>query len=254
MQGITEFLPISSSAHLILLPRLSGWPDQGLAFDIAVHLGSLFAVAIYFRRDLCSMAGAWLRSTCKNEHSVESRLAWAVVLATIPVCIIGFVAHDLVSNGLRSPAVITAATLGFGALLWAADVWGTRHRKIEGLRGVDVLVIGIAQAFALIPGTSRSGVTITAGLAMGLTRTAAARFSFLLSVPVIIFAGALEVVSLMQNPAPVDWTALLIATLLAGMSAYSCIFAFMRLLERIGLWPFVFYRFGLGAALWWIFL
>lgn len=253
LQGITEFLPISSSGHLILLPYVTGWPDHGLVFDIAAHLGSLAAVIIYFRRDLGSMTHAWCRSALKNEHSNDSRLAWFVILATIPVGIAGLVAHDFVATELRSPMVIIVTTVFFGVLLWLADTLGPRRNEIGRIRGIDVLVIGIAQAVALIPGTSRSGITITAGLAMGLSRTAAARFSFLLAVPVIVLAGAFEIMTLIRDPAPVDWPDLLITTLLAGVSAYLCIFTFMRLLERIGLWPFAVYRLVLGAALWLMF-
>ena len=163
VQGLTEFLPISSSAHLILVPILTDWPDQGLAFDVAVHAGTLTAVVAYFRRELARMLVEWLVSF-RGRLTPDARLAWAVLIGTIPVGLAGLLFKDVIETQFRSPMVIAAATIVFGALLWVADISGRRNRDEYALSLLDVLVIGLAQALALIPGTSRSGITITAGL------------------------------------------------------------------------------------------
>jgi undecaprenyl-diphosphatase len=253
VQGLTEFLPISSSAHLILAPVVLGWRDQGLAFDVAVHLGTLIAVVAYFRRELVVMTGHWLRSARGGETSAEARLAWAVIFGTVPVGLAGLAFDDFIETALRSPLVIATTTVAFGVLLGYADWRGRRARDEYSLRWSDVLLIGIAQALALIPGTSRSGITMTAGLLLGLTREASARFSFLLSIPVIVLAGGYEALKLLRAPQAADWGVLLVGTVLSGIAAYACIYAFLRLLERIGMLPFVAYRLLLGLVLFVVF-
>lgn len=254
VQGLTEFLPVSSSAHLILVPVISGWPDQGLAFDVAVHVGSLAAVMFYFRRELGRMIVAWLDSLRGRGLSPDARLAWAVGFGTIPAGLAGLLFNDFIELELRSAVVIALATIGFGLLLWWADVRGRRTRDEYAIGWKDVLVIGGAQALALIPGTSRSGITMTAGLMMGLTREAAARFSFLLSIPVIALSGGFETVKLVQQQSAVDWFAIGLAAILSAISAYLCIHFFLKLLERIGMLPFVLYRLVLGSLLLLVFL
>lgn len=254
LQGLTEFLPISSSAHLILLPQIVDWPDQGLAFDVAVHVGTLAAVVLYFRRELRVMLRDWALSLAGHGQTPDSRLAWAVGFGTIPVGIAGLLFSGVVETQLRSPLVIAATTLLFGALLWWADVQGRRVRDEHRITWRDVLVIGLAQAIALIPGTSRSGITMTAGLMLGLTREGAARFSFLLSIPVIALAGVLETRELVTAADAPDWRALAWGALLSAVSAYVCIHYFLRLLERMGMWPFAVYRLVLGAVLLALFL
>lgn len=253
LQGLTEFLPISSSAHLILLPQLEGWADQGLAFDVAVHVGTLSAVVWYFRHELRLMARDWSRSLVQREVVGESRLAWAVLFGTIPVGLAGLLLKHEVETVLRSPLVIAWATVLFGLLLWWADARDRGSRDEHSIGWRDVLFIGVAQAIALIPGTSRSGITMTAGLMLGLSRSAAARFSFLLSIPVIVLAGGLSVLDLVQAEQAVDWRALLLGSLLSGVAAYLCIHFFLKLLERIGMLPFVIYRLLLGAGLFWLY-
>ncbi len=249
IQGLTEFLPISSSAHLILLPGVSGWEDQGLAFDVAVHVGTLAAVLAYFRHDLRGLARDWWISVVARRRHGSSPLAWAVLLGTIPVGLAGLLLSGLIEEYLRSPLVIAVASIGFGLLLWWADAAGRRTRDEHRLGWRDVVVVGCAQALALIPGTSRSGVTITAGLAMGLTRTAAARFSFLLAIPVIVLAGGLEAYQGLTEQTPVDWRAVALGALISGGTAYLCIHWFLKLLDRIGMLPFVVYRVVLGLFL-----
>ncbi len=249
VQGLTEFLPISSSAHLILVPQLTGWPDQGLAFDVAVHLGSLAAVVFYFQRDLNRMTRDWFASLRQRQLVGESRLAWAVLWGTIPAGLAGLLLEDVVEQVLRSPLVVAWATIGFGVLLWIADRHARQNRNEHQLSWKDVLVVGCAQALALIPGTSRSGITMTAGLMLGLTREAAARFSFLLSIPLILAASGLLSVKLASSTAPVDWTAFVTGTLLSAVTAYVCIHFFLKLIGRMGMFPFVVYRLLLGAVL-----
>jgi len=253
LQGLTEFLPISSSAHLILLPRLAGWEDQGLAFDVAVHVGTLLAVVAYFRQELAVMLRDWLRSLVRGKLTVDARLAWLVLLGTIPVAVAGLVLHDLIETRLRSALVIAVTTLVFGVLLGWSDRRGRQVRDETTLGWADVLLIGLAQAVALVPGTSRSGITMTAALALGLTRSAAARFSFLLSIPVIVMAGGYETLKLVRLAEPVAWDVLVLGTGIAAGSAYLCIHFFLRLIGRIGMLPFVLYRLALGGILLWLF-
>jgi undecaprenyl-diphosphatase len=254
LQGFTEFLPISSSAHLILLPRLLGWEDQGLAFDVAVHVGTLSAVVLYFRRELVPMAQDWLRSLVTRENTANSRLAWAVLWGTVPVGLAGLAFKGYIETNLRSELVIAATTIGFGLLLWLADARGRGQRDEYSLRISDIVIIGVAQALALIPGTSRSGITMTAGLMLGLSREGAARFSFLLSIPVITLAGMMLTLDLVKQPAAVDWGAMIIGLVTSAITAYLCIHYFLKLLERIGMLPFVIYRLLLGALLVYLFV
>ncbi|MBE0490229.1 MAG: undecaprenyl-diphosphate phosphatase [Halomonas sp.] len=253
VQGVTEFLPVSSSAHLILVPVLTAWDDQGLAFDVALHIGSLSAVVLYFRQELARMTLSWIGSLRGGRMDEDARLAWGVLLATVPVCVVGLAFHDAIEVGMRSPLIIAVGLIGFGLLLGYAD-WRHRGGRSEyQLRLRDVVLIGLAQALALIPGTSRSGITITAALLLGMSREGAARFSFLLSIPVIVLAGGLEVSGLVQESAEVDWPAVIMGTLLSGISAYLCIHYFLIFIKRVGMQPFVVYRLLLGGWLLWVF-
>jgi undecaprenyl-diphosphatase len=231
------------------MPRLLGWEDQGLAFDVAVHVGTLLAVMLYFREDVRRLLLAWFASIVNRQMSADARLAWLVVLGTVPAALAGLLLNDVIETHLRSPLVIALATIGFGVLLGVADLRGRQVRREDSLSVMDVVWIGLAQALALIPGTSRSGITMTAGLALGLTRSAAARFSFLLSIPIILMAGSYKTQQLVQQTGPVDWGSILLGTLVAAVSAYLCIHFFLRLIERIGMLPFVVYRLLLGAFL-----
>lgn len=249
VQGVTEFLPVSSSAHLVLAPVLLGWPDQGLAFDVALHIGTLAAVLWYFRHELAAMSHDWLASLTTRQLTQPARMAWAVLLGTIPVGLAGLMFADVVATQLRSPIVLAWGMIAFGILLGVVD-WLRKGERTEAeMTWKDVALIAFAQAFALIPGTSRSGITLTAGLAAGLSRQAAARFSFLLSIPVIVLAGALETRELLTTPVPIDWTAIALGTLIAAISAYACIRFFLALIERIGMLPFVIYRIALGVVI-----
>ncbi len=250
VQGLTEFLPISSSGHLILAPHLFGFSDQGLAFDVAVHLGSLSAVLIYFRRDIWRIASAWLGALPPGRpQTAGSRLGWAIIVGTLPVVVGGLLLKSLVEGELRAPWVIAMTTVLFGLLLGWVDRRATRQRDIETLTLRDALLIGASQVLALVPGTSRSGITMTTGLWLGLSRQAASRFSFLLSIPTILASSMLITKDLLETPAAVDWSGLGLGVVLSGIAAYTTIFFFLRFIERIGMWPFVVYRLLLGSII-----
>lgn len=254
VQGLTEFLPISSAAHLILVPELTDWEDQGLTFDVATHVGSLAAVVIYFRHELRRMTAEWVGSLAGRGLTPDAKLAWAVGFGTIPAGLAGLLFHDIIATHLRSAQVIAMATIGFAVLLLFADVSGKRTRDEHSITWKDVLVIGVAQALALIPGTSRSGITITAALLMGFTRQAAARYSFLLSIPIIALAGGFEILGLVKAPEEnIQWGMIVLGALVAGVSAYLCIHYFLKLLAKMTMLPFVIYRLVLGAFLLFLF-
>ncbi len=249
IQGVTEFLPISSAAHLILPALLFGFTDQGLAFDVAVHLGTLAAVLFYFRRRLLDITSGCAEALWRRRGNLESRLAMRLAIATLPVMVAGLLWHDLVAGDLRSVLVIAVASILFALLLAWAD-WrpgGGKDESEISLQGA--LVIGLAQALALIPGTSRSGITITAALFLGLSRSAASRFSFLLAIPAIFGAALLNLLKMSTDLTAVKWSALLLGGAFAALSAFLGIHFFLRLIERIGMLPFVAYRIALGILL-----
>lgn len=249
IQGFTEFLPISSSAHLILPSQVLGWDDQGLAFDVAVHIGSLAAVVIYFRKEVFDILGAWFTSLKTKQQTTNSQLGWWIIIATIPALLFGLVFKDIIEVYARSTTVIATTTIVFGLLLWWADRTAKENIGIDMLTWKKAVIIGLAQAVAMIPGTSRSGITITAGLMLGLTRMAAARFSFLLSIPIILIAGGYHCIKLISAGEGVDWTTIALGTGLSFISAYACIYLFLSIIEKIGMLPFVIYRLALGVGL-----
>jgi len=226
--------------------KLFGWSDQGLAFDTAVHLGSLLAVVIYFQQDLTRLIGAGSRQL-RGESSDDGELALNLLIASLPILPVGFFARFLVEEELRSLEVIAATTILFALALWYAD--RQQHTGSSTLTPGRALLIGIAQCLALIPGTSRSGVTMTAALLIGFSRTEAARISFLISIPTILGAATLKLVDLAMDLVPTDWLDVAIGSLVAGISAYLCIKLLLSVIERIGFLPFVIYRLILGMAL-----
>jgi len=249
VQGLTEFLPISSSAHLILPSQVFGWPDQGLAFDVAVHVGTLAAVVWYFRSEVARLTVAWVGDTVRGRVGQDSGLAWAVIAGTVPAGLAGLLLNDFIETSLRSGLVIAVSTIGFGLVLWWSDAVGRRNRDLPALTMKDAVIIGVAQALALIPGTSRSGITITAALFLGFGREAAARFSFLLSIPLILAAGLLKTLELAEQGGATDWAAIALGAALSFVSAVVCIHLFLKFLEQLGLMPFVIYRLVLGLLL-----
>jgi undecaprenyl-diphosphatase len=252
IQGLTEFLPVSSSAHLILGSQIFGWTDQGLVFDVATHLGTLLAVFIYFRRELLEMVRAWLAPVHTPEDRQHRAMGVYLVLASVPALLVGGVAHDVVEASLRDVRVIAWSTIGFGLLLWVSDAVGRTDRSLEQMSLGRAVAIGLAQALALVPGTSRSGVTITLGRFLGFAPEAAARFSFLLAIPVVAAAGGYGALRVAGGDAEIDWLQFMLAVAFAALAGWLCIAAFLALLKRVGLLPFVVYRLLLGVILLWM--
>ena len=250
IQGLTEFLPVSSSAHLILGSRVFGWPDQGLVFDVATHLGTLLAVLVYFRKELWGMVVPWLGSGKGDE--VSRKLGLTLVVASIPAIVAGGLLHGWVESALRDTRVIAFSTIGFGLLLWWADARFSRGKLMQDMNMKTGFMIGLAQMLALVPGTSRSGITITMGRMLGFDADSAARFSFLLSIPIIAAAGGYGVLRMLLHDAPIDWFQFGLAIVLSALAGWLCIAAFLALLQRVGLVPFVVYRLALGVALLWL--
>ena len=247
MQGVTEFLPISSSAHLILPVELAHWPDQGLAFDIAVHLGSLAGVLAYFRRDCEAFAASGWRLLRHRQWDGNLDLLAKIAVATVPIALAGYGLYETVQTRLRTIELVGAATVCFALVLWWAD---TRRGTGEHLGWREALVIGGVQVFALVPGTSRSGIVISAALLLGLSRTMAARVAFLLAIPAI--AGAALLAGLETSVAPVGVANpidMVVGALVAGLSAWLCVHYFLALVERTGMLPYVIYRLILGVVL-----
>ncbi len=250
IQGITEFLPISSSAHLILVPELLGWPASGLAFDVAVHVGTLIAVIVFLRKELQAIVIGWLMGFETMKWQGDGMLGWMLIAATLPVGLVGLLASDFIEAHLRTAFIIAMATLFFGLLLGWADRGGdTKQASVDQITWGHALVVGFAQAFALIPGTSRSGVTMTAMLALGYHRVAAARFSFLLAVPTILLPGLMKVGELANGSALVDWDALLIGVIVSAVVAFLSMRWFLGFVTRVGMKPFVIYRVILAAVI-----
>ena len=250
VQGITEFLPISSSGHLILIPFFTDWPDQGLEFDLAVHIGTLTAIVAYFRKTLAAMARDFVLSVVQRREVGDSRLAWAVLFGTIPAGLVGLLFRHDIETTLRSPWVVACTTVFYALLLLVADrCRGARDERSIGW--LDVVVIGCAQALSLVPGTSRSGVTMTAGLFRNLSREAAARFSFLLAVPVMTAAGLADLAGYGAESAsgPADTRAIVLGLALSAITGFACIHYFLKWLTRFGMVPYVVYRLALGTIL-----
>jgi len=254
VQGLTEFLPISSSGHLVLVPVFFGWTDQGLAFDVAVHFGSLLAVLLFFRKDIHELLRGGVQVLGGNLKTIESRMALGIALGTIPAALAGLIFIDWIEANLRSASVVVFTLSGYAILMILVDRLGRRTREISGIRIKDAVLIGIAQALALIPGTSRSGVTITVAMALGFKRQDAARFSFLLAVPVILLATSFALFGLLRSEEIVAWGQLAIGVLVSAVVAYLSIDLFMRFVSRIGLLPFAIYRLVLAAAILYVFL
>jgi len=249
VQGITEFLPISSSGHLILVPGIFGWTDQGLAFDVAVHFGSLLAVCAYFRHDVLAMLNGAMGVLTGDIKSVNAQMALKLGMATIPVALAGLLFAGWIAVNLRDPMVVVVTLAGYGLLMGFADRFAPRERNITDIGFREAILIGLAQALALIPGTSRSGVTITTARLLGIARQDAARFSFLLSVPAIVLATMYEAVILITGDAAVPWDNLALAALISAIVAYISIEFFMRVVSVIGLMPFAIYRLLLASVI-----
>ena len=252
IQGLTEFLPISSTGHLRIVPAFLGWEDPGAAFTAVTQLGTMAAVLLYFRADLLRIARAWLASVSDRpkRRELDARIGWYIVLGTVPIGIFGVLFKDQIETGARDLYVIGVALIVLGLILAAAEAVSTREREIEQIQTKDGFWVGMAQALALVPGVSRSGATITAGLFLGLNRAAAARFSFLLSVPAVVLSGLFELSSIIEGEEGehVGAGALVVATVLAFAVGYASIAFLLRFLATHTTLVFVAYRVVLGAV------
>ena len=252
VQGLTEFLPVSSSGHLILVPWLLGWPDPGLTFDMALHLGTAAALLGYFWREWLTLGRAVLAGLTSAEarKAPHWRLAWMIVLGSVPAAVIGLLFEDVIEQNVRQPAMIGALLILFGLVLFAADRLGRRDRNLGDVGFRDAIVVGCAQAIALLPGVSRSGITITAALARGLDRAAAARFSFLLSAPIIIGAALFKLRVLAKAPPTgSELVAFVVGTVAAAIVGALAIGFLLRYLQRSSMALFVWYRVAAGTLI-----
>src|SRR3954453_6199318 len=255
VQGLTEFLPISSTAHLRIVPAFFGWPDPGAAFTAVVQLGTMAAVLLYFRHDLWRIARAWVRSLTDPAHrsDLDARMGWYILLGTIPIGIFGLIFSDQIETGARNLYLIGSMLIVLGVVLWVADRVGRRTRTLEQINGTDGVVIGLAQALALIPGVSRSGSTISAGLFREFDRRSAARYSFLLSVPAVVLSGLFELRPVGGGSHPAGGGAAGVGAgslraVVAFPVGYASIAFLLRYLVRHTMLVFVVYRVVLGAV------
>ena len=257
IQGLTEFLPVSSSAHLIIPEAVFGWTEQGVLIDVMAHFGTLFSVLIYFRREVGEML-AGLVELAQRKLTRGSALALNLLVATPPTLLAGFLlAAGGLDAALRSPLLIAVTSIVFGVVLWLADRWARQSRAMDTLTWRGAALMGLAQVLALLPGTSRSGITMTAGRAVGLSREAAARFSMLMSLPVIGAGGAYALLKLAggEDAGSATLGQGLVVAALSFVVAYAAIAVFLRFVTRIGFLPFMLYRVALGVAiLLWIML
>lgn len=248
VQGITEFLPVSSSGHLILVPKLFCWPDQGLTLDVAAHVGTLLAVLVYFWRDVGSMTGGMIR-LAQGKRDARARLVWLLLVASVPALAIGFALDRWAGDALRDYRIIAGTLIGFGILLYLADRIGLTVRRIEHMTAGSALAIGFFQCLAFIPGTSRSGITMTMARFMGYERQEAARFSFLLSIPTIAAAGVWKGYQLVRGGDFADIERALMMIGFSAVTGFLAITFMMYWLRRASFAPFVVYRIILGFGL-----
>ncbi len=252
VQGLTEFLPVSSSAHLAVAPWLAGWQDPGLAFDIALHWGTLLAVLLYFRLDIWNLArGFWHSlwpSTRDFSENIYQKLSWFVVVATIPGAVAGKLLERAAEQQFRAPLLIACTLAVFGVVLFIADRLGTKGKNLDRMTWTDALLVGLAQAFAIVPGVSRSGATIAAALGRGMTRADAARFSFLLSAPIIFGAGVLKLPEL-RHASDVSGVALAVGFFASAVSGYLAIRFLLRYLSTKSYAVFTWYRLAAAALI-----
>jgi len=247
VQGLTEFLPISSSAHLLILSQVFGWDDPGAAFTAVTQIGTELAVIIYFRREIAAILRAWARSFTHAEarHDPDARMGWLVIIGTIPIAVLGLLFKDQIETAFRNLWLVALMLIVFGLILGVADALGARVKTERDLTVRDGILYGLAQSLALIPGVSRSGATISAGLAMGYTRASAARYAFLLAIPAVLMSGLFEARKISSEP-NVSWGPTLLATIIAFSVGFAVIAWLMKWLTTRSYLPFVIYRVALG--------
>lgn len=250
VQGLTEFIPVSSSGHLVIVPWLLSWPEPGLAFDTMVHLGTLVAVLAFFARDYVALVAAWARSLPSRKIADDrTRLAWLLIVATIPAALAGFFLEEYFEQMFTAPALVGVFLVVTAGLLFLAERLGRQHRDLESLGVWMAVFIGLAQALAIAPGVSRSGATIAAGLGLGLTRPVAARFSFMLSGPIIFGAAASQMMPLLRGGLPgSQFGVVLVGFAMAAVVGYVCIGFMLRYLQGRGLQVFASYCLVVGVA------
>lgn len=250
LQGLTEFLPISSSAHLRIFPELFGWEDPGAAFTAVSQIGTEVAVLLYFRHDIWRIGNAWVRSLFRPElrGHLDSRMGWYVIIGSIPVVILGLTLEDLIDREFRSLWVVAVMLIAMGLVLGAADRWGSMRRTTDDLRLRDAVLMGLAQSAALVPGVSRSGATISMGRVLGLDRAAATRFAFLLAIPAVVGAGVYKLKDVSGSTNPYGWGPTIFATAIAFVVGYAAIAWLLRYVSTRSYTPFVVYRVVLGVA------
>jgi undecaprenyl-diphosphatase len=250
VQGLTEFLPISSSAHLRIVAELAGWEDPGAAFTAVTQLGTEAAVLLYFRRDIANILRTWSLSLFRPElrGELDARMGWYVIVGTLPIGVLGLLFQDSIENPFRNLWLIATTLVGFGIVLGVADAMARNTKPLDRLTFQNALLYGGAQALALVPGVSRSGGTISAGLLMGYRREAAARYSFLLAIPAVVLSGLFELRDVLSGDAPVTWGPTLLATVIAFFVALGVIVYFLRYIATHTFRPFVVYRVLLGLV------
>lgn len=248
LQGLTEFLPISSSAHLLIASTFFGWGDPGAAFTAVTQLGTETAVLVYFRKDIWRIVSTWTRSlyTPGLRGSIDARMGWYVIAGTIPIGILGYTFSDQIETAARNLWLVATVLIVFGVVLGAADRWGKQDKKLDDLTIRTGLIFGLGQALALIPGVSRSGATISTGRLMGFDRPSATRYSFLLAIPAVLVSGAYEALKIGEDQ-NVSWGPTILATLVAFVVGYAVIAWLIRYVSHGSFLPFVVYRIGLGT-------
>lgn len=248
VQGLTEFLPISSSAHIRIVSEIFGWEDPGAAFTAVIQIGTESAVLVYFARDIWRIVSTWSRSLVRPElrGNIDARTGWYVIVGTIPIAVLGYTLQDQIETAARDLRLIAATLIGVGVVLWVADRVGARRKTMQDLTLRDGLVLGLAQACALIPGVSRSGATISGGLFLGYTRVDATRYAFLLAIPAVLASGLFEALKIGGSNTP-DWGPTILATIISFVVGYAVIAWLIRYVSTNSFLPFVLYRIGLGV-------
>ncbi|ANH39748.1 Undecaprenyl-diphosphatase [Nocardioides dokdonensis FR1436] len=250
LQGLTEFLPISSSAHLRIFPELFGWGDPGAAFTAVVQIGTELAVLIYFRHDIWRIASTWLRSLVRPEWRghVDARMGWYIIIGSLPIVVLGIALKDIIEQDFRSLWIIGTTLIVLGVVLGIADRFGRNERAIKKMRLRDALLMGLAQAAALVPGVSRSGATISMGRFLGFEREAATRFAFLLAIPAVLGAGFFQLAEIPNGDNAYGWGPTIVGTVVSFIVGYATIAWLLRYVSTRSYTPFVIYRVVLGAA------
>ncbi|MFZ4487216.1 MAG: undecaprenyl-diphosphate phosphatase [Candidatus Nanopelagicales bacterium] len=250
VQGITEFLPISSSAHIFVVSQLLGWQDPGAAFTAVSQIGTELAVIVYFRRDIARILSAWARSLVKPalRSGIDARMGWYIIVGTIPIAVLGLAFSHQIETAARNLWLVSGTLIVFGIILGVADALGRHRLALANLNAKDGILFGLGQALALIPGVSRSGATISTGLALGYTREASARYAFLLAIPAVVASGLYEATKISSDPV-VAWGPTLLATVIAFFTGFAVIAWLLRWVTTRSYLPFVIYRIALGLLL-----